>query len=73
MLIKVDDGNRVEYMFEFNVKQLAEFDADRAREDESRPLVIDNGEALLMIDDFNVSVLNMGTNYVSFSGILFTK
>ena len=73
MLIKVDDGNKVEHTFEFNVKQLAEFDADRAREDESRPLVIDNGKALLMIDDFNVSVLNMGTNYVSFSGILFTK
>ena len=73
MLVKVNDGNDVEHRFEFNVKQLAEYDAGRSDDDVSRPLVIDNGEALLMIDDFHITVFSLGANYVSFSGILFTK
>ena len=73
MLVKVNDGNGVEHRFEFNVKQLAEYDTDRIPDDESRPLFIDNGEALLAIDDFRVTVYSRGSNYVSFSGILFTK
>ena len=73
MLVNVNDGNGVEHEFEFDVKQLAECDADKNPDGVTKPLMIDNGEALLMIDDFHVSVFSRGTYYVSFSGILFTK
>ena len=73
ILIKVEGSDEVEHQFEIDVKQLAGFDRERNPDGVDRPLLLDNGEALLMIDDFNIVVFPSSVHYMFFSGILFTK
>ena len=70
MWIKFEDGNHVEHQFEIDVKRLAEFDAEK---NPDGPLAFENGDALLMINDFYITVYSKGTNYLLCSGIMFTK
>ena len=72
MWFKIDDGDQVEHQFEIDARQLIERDADRSSDEGVQPLMIDNGEAVLVINDFNLHVYN-GSNSLSFSGILFTR
>lgn len=71
--LKVTDVNKVEHDFELNIKQLAERDRDRNTEEATLPLILDNGEAQLAINEFNITIQNHGYSYLNFSGILFTK
>lgn len=71
--LKVTDANEVEHEFEVNIKQLAERDRERNTEDATQPLILDNGESQLAINEFNITVQNQGFSYLNFSGILFTK
>ncbi len=73
VLFHVTDCKSVEHHFELDVKQLAANDRDKNPNGVDGHMVVDNGEALLMIDDFNVTVYGTGTKYFSISGILFTK
>lgn len=73
VLFSVNDGKTVEHLFELNVKQLAAMDRDKNPDGVDGPLVVDNGEALLVVDDFHVTVYSTGSNYFGISGILFTK
>ena len=70
MWMKFEDGNQVEHQFEVDVKRLAAFDAEK---DPDGALVFENGDALLMINDFHITVYSKGTNFLTCSGILFTK
>ena len=71
--IKVKDGSEVEHQFELDVRQLVERDADRSPDGVNQPLMIDNGEALLVIDGYHITVYSTGSKYLNFSGIVFTK
>ena len=73
LVFKVYDGNLTEHLFELDVKQLAAYDKGKNPDGVTSPLMIDNGKALLVVDDFSVSVHSTGNSYFSFSGILFTK
>ena len=72
MWFKIDDGDQVEHQFEIDARQLIERDADRGSDEGVEPMMIDNGDALLVINDFNLHVYN-GSNSLSFSGILFIR
>ncbi len=71
--IVVNDSKHVEHRFEINVKQLAEYDKDRNDNDEIQPLVLDNGEALLVLNDFYIDVFTNGSGYINCTAILFTN
>ena len=73
VLFTVTDSKSVEHQFKLDVKQLAANDIDKNPYGVDGPLIVDNGEALLMIDDFEVTVNSTGSNYFSILGILFTK
>ena len=73
MWFKVEDGNQVEHQFEIDVKQFIERDIERNDDKGAQPLVVENGEAQLVINDFNITVYNHSSNIQEFSGILFTK
>ena len=73
VLFTVTDSKSVEHQFKLNVKQLAANDIDKNPYGVDGPLIVDNGEALLMIDDFEVTVNSTSSNYFSILGILFTK
>lgn len=70
---RVKGGKDEEHLFEIDLKQLARYDNDRNPDGCDEPLVIDNGEALMLINEFNVSMVGTSANYLSFSGILFTR
>lgn len=70
MWMKFNDGNQVEHQFEIDIKRLAEFDEGK---NPDGALVFENGKAMLMINDFHITVFSSGANYLSCSGILFTK
>lgn len=69
----VKGGKDEEHLFEIDLKLLARYDNDRNPDGCDEPLVIDNGEALMLINEFNVSMVGTSANYLSFSGILFTR
>ena len=73
VLFTVTDSKSVEHQFKLDVKQLAANDIDKNPYGVDGPLIVDNGEALLMIDDFEVTVNSTSSNYFSIMGILFTK
>ncbi len=70
---RVKGGKDEEHLFEIDLKLLARYDNDRNPDGCDEPLVIDNGEALMLINEFNVSMVGTSANYLSFSGILFTR
>jgi hypothetical protein len=61
------------YRFEVTVNQFAERDADRNHKERVDPLILDNGNAALVVDYFSLSIHNDSIVYPSISGILFTK
>ena len=61
------------YRFEVTVNQFAERDADRNHKERVDPLILDNGNAALVVDYFSLSIHNDSVVYPSISGILFTK
>jgi len=73
VVFKVNDGKKVEHQFDVDVKQLAAFDREKNPDGIKEPLAIDNGEALLVIDEFYINVYSNSVGYFNFSGILFTK
>ena len=73
MTIKALDGQQVEHLFEIDVTQLAAYDREKNPDGVNRPLMIDNGDALLVIDNYNITVNSTGNSYISFMGIMFTK
>ena len=73
LLIEVMDGKKDEHRFAIDVKQLAAFDKGKNPDGIERPMMIDNGEALLVVDSFDIIVHSTGNSYINFSGLLFTK
>ena len=61
------------HQFVFELKQLVERDAEKNGNSIVEPLVIDNGEALLVVDEYSLSFWGENTAIFSCSGILFTK
>lgn len=70
---RVKSGKDEEHLFEIDLKLLARYDNDRNPDGCDEPLVIDNGKALMLINEFNVGMVGTNVNYLSFSGILFTR
>ncbi len=73
IVVKVEDSSDVEHLFEMNVKQLAAFDDERNPDGVDKPLLLENNEALLLINDFRITVFPSGVQYLNFTGILFTR
>ena len=73
VVFNVHDGKKESYEFEIDVKRLAAFDSDKNPDGVNGPMIVDNGQALLMIDEFHVNVYSTNSGYFDFSGILFTK
>lgn len=73
LTIVVNDGNHVAHRFEINVKQLAKWDENRNDNEETQPLVLNNGEALLVFNDFYINVFTNGSGYINCTAILFTN
>ena len=61
------------HQFVFELKQLVERDAEKNGNSIVEPLVIDNGEALLVVDEYNLSFWRENTAIFRCTGILFTK
>lgn len=73
LTIVVNDGNHVAHQFEIDVKQLAKWDKSRNDKDEIQPLVLNNGEAMLVFNDFYINVFTNDSGYMTCTAILFTK
>ena len=74
LLIEFDEGEMSnKYNFEIEMKLLAKCDKSRNFFGNTEPLIIDNGNALLMIDEYYLSRRRDGTSFFRCSGILFTK
>ena len=61
------------HQFVFELKQLVERDAEKNGNSIVEPLVIDNGKALLVIDEYNLSFWRDNIAIFRCSCILFTK
>ncbi len=61
------------YRFEAMLNQLAVRDVKRNHHSRVEPLVLNNGNAALMLSHFNVTIEAEAINYSSFMGILFTR
>ena len=61
------------HQFVFELKQLVERDAEKNGNSIVEPLVIDNGKALLVVDEYNLSFWRDNIAIFRCSGILFTK
>ena len=61
------------HQFVFELKQLVEHDAEKNKNSIVEPLVIDNGKALLVVDEYNLRFWRDNTAIFSCSGILFTR
>ena len=68
-----EDGLPDKCQFEISVKDLAERDLDSNRNGKVKPLVVDNGKDLLMIDEFYMRMLSRDECFFRCSGVLFTK
>ena len=68
-----EDGLPDKCQFEIAVKDLAERDLDSNRNGKVKPLVVDNGKDLLMIDEFYMRMLSRDECFFRCSGVLFTK
>ena len=68
-----EDGLPDKCQFEIAVKDLAERDLDSNRNGKVKPLIVDNGKDLLMIDEFYMRMLSRDECFFRCSGILFTK
>ena len=67
------DRNPVACQFEISTKKLKEFDSERNPDGVKEPLIIDNGKALLMINQFCLTIVDNKNYSLNGSGILFTK
>ena len=68
-----EDGLPDKCQFEIAVKDLAERDLDSNRNGKVKPLVVENGKDLLMIDEFYMRMLSRDECFFRCSGVLFTK
>ena len=69
----VEERYPVAHKFELSVKSLIELDSERNPQGVTKPLVIDNGKALLMIQRYSLTIEKDSDYYISGEGILFTK
>ena len=69
----VEERYPVSHKFELSVKQLIELDSDRNPQGITKPLIIDNGKALLMVQRYSLTIERGSDYYISGEGILFTK
>ena len=70
--VKVD-GQPGKYPFEIDVNDLAERDIDNNQAEKAQAVIVDNGKALLMMDEFYLRKLGYDQCFFRFSGVLFTK
>ena len=73
VLDAVVDRAPVVSQFEISIKKLKEFDSDRNPKGIAEPLSVDNGEALLVINQFTMTIENKKDYYINGVGLLFTK
>ena len=69
----VTDREPVVDQFEINIKRLKELDGDRNPNGVTEPLIIDNGTALLMVNQYTLTIEKNDKYYLNGEGILFTK
>ena len=72
--IRISDQVGTGYQFVLDSKLLAAHDIERNIERQDlEPIIVDNGEQLLMIDEYFLNTNTDATCYLNLSGILFTK
>ena len=69
----VQERDPVTHQFKISSKRLIELDCERNPNGQMEPLVIDNGDALLMIHQYNLNIEDNKKYYLNVTGILFTK
>ncbi|MDY6301675.1 MAG: DUF4153 domain-containing protein [Bacteroidales bacterium] len=60
------------YRFEAKLNQFAERDIERSRHNTVEPLILDNGRAALVVDNYSLTLNGASVVHASISGILFT-
>ena len=60
------------YRFEAKLNQFAERDIERSRHNTVEPLILDNGSAALVVDNYSLTLNGASVVHASISGILFT-
>ena len=61
------------YRFETTLNQFVERDVERNHNRRVEPLLLDNGNAVLVVDHFSLTLDDRTVSYANISGILFTK
>ena len=61
------------YRFEALLNQFAERDVERSRHHTVEPLILSNGNAALVVDDYSLTLSGTSVSYANISGILFVK
>ena len=61
------------YRFETTLNQFVERDVERNHNRRVEPLLLDNGNAVLVVDHFSLTLHDRTVSYANISGILFTK
>ena len=69
----ITDKDPVACQFEISIKKLKEFDSERNPDGVQEPLIIDNGKALLMINQYSVTIVDNKNYSFNGDGIMFTK
>ena len=69
----ITDRDPVACQFEIITKKLKEFDSERNPDGVTEPLIIDNGKALLMINQYSVTIVDNKNYSFNGDGIMFTK
>lgn len=70
-----EHGKEMENYFEFSIKSFIEKDAERNADADGVvvPIMADNGRALLILNQYSMTIEDNETCHISCSGILFTK
>ena len=61
------------YRFEALLNQFAERDVERSRHHTIEPLILSNGNAALVVNDYSLTLSGTSVSYANISGILFVK
>ena len=61
------------YRFEALLNQFAERDVERSLHHSVEPLILSNGNAALVVDDYSLTLSGTSVSYANISGILFVK
>ena len=66
-------ANVTTYRFETTLNQFIDRDIERNHHDSVEPLILDNGDAAMLVEQFSLTLQGDSVTHVGISGILFTR